>query len=117
MSVLKGQKYHKWITEADILDSKRVTVSTLIVGCTSTGESIEIVVMHLGSRLKHWRFADELSIVPGENQCIVSGVIGVSGASSVVSDITNLMVDGDRSRHLYIRYYRLQRSNRPNSNK
>ena len=31
MSELKEQKYHKWITEADILDSKRVTFSTLIV--------------------------------------------------------------------------------------
>ena len=33
----------------------------------------------------------------------------------MVSDITNMMVDGDRSRYLYIRYYRLQRSNWPNS--
>ena len=54
-------------------------------------------------------------LFPGKNQCIVSGVIGVSGASSLVSDMTNMMVDGDRPRYLYIRYYRLQRSNRPNS--
>ena len=55
MSELKEQKYHKWITEADILDSKRVAFSTLIVGyvCTCTGESIELVVMLSGSRLRH----------------------------------------------------------------
>ena len=53
MSVLKGQKYHKLITEADFLDSKRVKFSTLIFGYVVRRESIELVVMHSGSRLGH----------------------------------------------------------------